>query len=97
MAKKVVEDFNTLDELFEYLGVPEGTHKDFTDDMCGTVLTTFKRNLSMSPVSLETDIEKCKEIMLDSIELVELQESGVVFHEKGGCSTGGGCSGCGNH
>ncbi len=94
---KVIEDFNTLDELFEYLGVPEKAHKNFTDDMRGTVLTTFKRNLIMSPVSLETDIEQCKEIMLDSIELVELQESGVIFHEKSSCASGGGCSGCGNH
>ena len=94
---KVVEDFNNLDELFEYLGVPEDKTKDLTDDMRGTVLTTFKRNLSMSPVNLETDIKLSKEIMLDCIELVELQESGVVFHQKGGCSSGGGCSGCGNH
>ena len=95
---KTVEDFNNLDELFEYLGVPEDKHKDLTDDMRGTVLTTFKRNLNMSPVNLDTDIKLSKQIMLDCIELVELQESGVVFHEKsGGCASGGGCSGCGKH
>ncbi len=91
-----VDKLETLEDFYEYLGVPED--KQMTEEKRVSILAAFKRNLNMSPVNLATDIKACKEIMLDSIELVELQESGVVFHEKtGGCGSGGGCSGCGNH
>ncbi len=91
-----VDKLETLEDYYEYLGISED--KTMTEAKRVSILTTFKRNVGMSPVNLATDIEACKEIMLDSIELVELQESGVVFHEKtGGCGSGGGCSGCGKH
>lgn len=95
MAKQV-DELKTLEDFYEYLGIPED--KQMTEAKRVNILTSFKRNLAMSPIDLAKDIKACKEIMLDSVELIELQESGVVIHQKaGGCSSGGGCSGCGNH
>ncbi|THB67398.1 MAG: hypothetical protein D6B27_04565 [Gammaproteobacteria bacterium] len=84
----------TLAEIYEYLGVTMDSQ--MTDEKCNKILAAFNRNFGRSAATLEEDVDLCRIILLDSIELVELLESGVVIHQARGCA-GGGCTSCGNH
>ncbi len=86
------DDLENLEDFYQYLGIPseiQGSSPKQID-----ILKTFKNILSKSDLDLAIDVEACKHLMLDAIELVQLQEDGIAIQAKSGCTT---CSGCGSH
>lgn len=89
---KDVDELESLEDFHQYLGIPSEAQETISKRM--KILMTFKNILSKSELDLAIDVEACKYLMLDAIELVQLQEDGVAIQPKSGCTT---CSSCGSH
>lgn len=87
-----VKELVSLEDFYEYLDIPIENQEILSKRM--KILMSFKNILSKTELDLAIDVEACKELMFDAIELVQLQDDGVAIQPKSGCST---CSGCGSH
>ncbi len=87
-----ISKLESLEDFNQYLGIPSETPESTNKQL--DILNTFKNILSKSDLDLAIDIEACKHLMLDAMELVQLQEDGIAIQSKSGCTT---CSGCGSH